>query len=173
MYISPNKINFITYTRLKTASLNELKRELLASDKNKLLEIVLRLVRYKKENKELVSYLLYEADDEQEYAQSIKQILEQEFDSLATDNVYYLKKSLRRILRFLNRQIRYSGLPLTELELRLHFCLLMKKHKVPISRNTILGNLYHQQMKRIEKLVSQMPEDLHADYERDLSLARG
>ena len=49
---------------MTTASLAELKRALRNVPLGDLPDLCIRLARYKKENKELLSYLLFEADDE-------------------------------------------------------------------------------------------------------------
>ena len=81
----------------------------------------MRLAKYKLENKELLTYLLFEAHDESAYISMIKAEIDQYFDALPKGNVYYIKKSLRKILRITNRQVKYSGQPTTEVELRLYF----------------------------------------------------
>ena len=57
---------------MKTATLSELKTELTSLKSAELLALCMRLAKYKKENKELFTYLLFEANDEQGYVESIK-----------------------------------------------------------------------------------------------------
>ena len=47
---------------MDTASISVVKKELKNLDNEKLIELCLRLAKHKKENKELLSYLLFEAD---------------------------------------------------------------------------------------------------------------
>ena len=155
---------------LNTASIKEIKSELQALDADVLQAICLRLAKYKKENKELMNYLLFEANDEQSYIDRLKEEIEIQFGDLPTGNVYYIKKNLRKILRFVNRQIKYSAIKKTELEVRIYFCTQVKKAKVPLRSNIVLNNLYQQQIKKINALLGAFPEDLQADYERELSI---
>jgi hypothetical protein len=155
---------------LNTASIKEIKSELQALDADVLQSICLRLAKYKKENKELMNYLLFEANDEQSYIDRLKEEIETQFGDLPTGNVYYIKKNLRKILRFVNRQIKYSAIKKTELEVRIYFCTQVKKAKVPLRSNVVLNNLYQQQIKKINALLGALPEDLQADYERELSI---
>ena len=46
---------------MKAATLNELRKELQALSSKELVEICLRLAKYKKESKELLTYLIFEA----------------------------------------------------------------------------------------------------------------
>jgi hypothetical protein len=48
---------------MKTATIQEIKQELLALPHNELVELMLKLARSKKENKELLTFLLFEAHD--------------------------------------------------------------------------------------------------------------
>ena len=52
---------------MKTASISELKQELQYRSEKEIMELCLRLARFKKENKELLTYLLFEAQDEEAY----------------------------------------------------------------------------------------------------------
>ena len=153
---------------MKAATINEIKRELGTQESDKLAELCLRLAKYKKDNKEMLTYLLLEADDESTYIESVKQEIEDQFHAIPNPNLYYVKKSLRKILRMANKQIRYSGLSQTEVEIRIHFCMSLKKSSIPFGKSPVIGNLYQQQLKRIKKALSMLPEDLQYDYQRDL-----
>ena len=153
---------------MTNASIQEIKKELKTLDADTLLEACMRLAKYKKENKELLNYLLFEAHNEQAYIESVKEEIREMFTTMPAGNVYYMKKSLRKILRFANRQIKYSGIKQTELEVRIFFCARMKEAAVPRKEGTVLFNLYHQQVKKIESTLIKLPEDLQADYDREL-----
>ncbi|MBL7857351.1 MAG: hypothetical protein JNM57_06660 [Cyclobacteriaceae bacterium] len=153
---------------MKAATVQEIKKELSFLETEKIQDLCLRLVKYKKENKELLTYLLFEAHDEQGYIDGIKQELEQEFQTISNLNVYYVKKSLRRILRFVNKQIKYSGVPKTEVELRIHFCQQTREAGVPISKSQVLINLYQQQINKINQAMIKLPEDLQYDYQNEI-----
>ena len=153
---------------MTTASLQEIKKELRTLDPEKVQDLCNRLAKYKKENKELLTYLLFEAHDEQAYVENVKEELRELFKTLPTSNVYLIKKTLRKILRFANKQIKYSGIKQTELELRIFFCTKMKEAKIPRLPGTVLFNLYQQQLKKIESSFAKLPEDIQADYDREM-----
>lgn len=156
---------------MKAATVNEIKKELKTLDPDVLQELVMRLTKYKKENKELVTYLLYEAHNEQSYISAIKEDVDELFTELPSrNNLYYVKKSLRKILRFVNRQIKYSGIKQTELELRIHFCSKVIETKIPLREGTVLYNLYQQQLKKIFAIVVKLPDDLQLDYQGEIKL---
>jgi hypothetical protein len=152
------------------ASIHEIKQELKTLSKDQLVEICLRLSKYKKDNKELLNYLLFEAHNENQFVLAMKEEIDTLFQDLPKGNVYFIKKTLRKILRFVNKQIKFSGNKVTEVELRVFFCLKVLQDRVPIAKGTVLGNLYDQQITKINSLFLKLPEDLQADYERDVKL---
>jgi hypothetical protein len=136
-------------------------------DSKSLQDLCMRLAKYKLENKELLTYLLFEANDESAYISLIKAEIDQHFETLPKGNVYYIKKSLRKILRITNRQIKYSGQPATEVELRIYFCSRIISAGIPLHQSQVLTNLFEQQVKKIETVIARLPEDLQYDYHRD------
>ena len=154
---------------MKAATVNELKDELKHLPPAKLLELCTRLARFKKENKELLTYLLFEAHDEQGYIKSVQNDIDINFDELAKgNNLYLLKKSIRKILRSTNKYIRYTGSKTAEIQLLLYFCTKLKQSGIPITKSTALTKLYQQQLKKINAALPVLHEDLQHDYLREL-----
>ncbi len=153
---------------MNSASINEIRKALSSVEPKLLQALCLRLARYKKENKELLNYLLFEAEDEAGYIQAVKAEMDELFKELANKNLYLAKKVLRKILRYANRQIKYSGLPQTDLELRIYFCEKMLAQKLPLTTGTVLYNLYQQQLKKIDTVLAKLPEDEQGDYTRSI-----
>ncbi len=154
---------------MKAASLNDLKKELKNADEDTLRELCLRLGKYKKENKELLTYLLFEAEDESAYVESVKNDMDELFVEINRTNLYFAKKNLRKILRMVNKQIRYSGIKQTELDLRIHFCTAMKNSGIRFSGSQVLLNIYNGQLKKIHSALTKLPEDLQYDYVRPIA----
>jgi hypothetical protein len=139
----------------------------------KLVEVCTRLARFKKENKELLTYLLFEAHDEQAYVSGVKADVDAMFDEIRKDaNLYLVKKSLRKILRYVNKHVRFSGNKQTEVELHVHFCSALVATGIRFQKNTVLANLYKNELKKIEKALSGLHEDLQYDYRKELDALR-
>jgi hypothetical protein len=153
---------------MNTASLNEIKKEINTLDPETIARLCMRLAKYKKENKELLNYLLFEAHNEQAYLQSVKDEVDEFFTEIPAPNLYLTKKVLRKILRFVNKQIKYSGIAQTEIELRIYFCTKTNEARMPLTAGTVLFNLYQQQVKKINAVLNKLPEDIQADYQREL-----
>lgn len=93
---------------MKAATLAEIKKELKHKTDEELLIYCLSLARFKKENKELLSYLLFEASDEEGYIHSVKSEIDLQFSEINNQNYYWMKKTIRKVLRLTRKYIRYS-----------------------------------------------------------------
>jgi DNA repair protein RadC len=151
-----------------TASLSNLKKELKSKSDEELLAICLRLGRYKKENKELIHYLLLEAHDDAAYVEQIKADIAEGFETINDSNLYYAKKGIRKVLRVANKHIKYSGNKTSEVEVLLYFVKQIRDMDIPIQNSKVLVNLYLNQIKKIEKALSTLHEDLQYDYNLEL-----
>jgi len=155
---------------MKAASLNELKIELKTLPPAQLLDMCLHLAKYKKDNKELLTYLLFEANNEATYIQSVKDLMDEQFEGMNKSNTYFAKKTVRKILRTVGKYIRYSGSKETETELLIYFCKKLKGSGIPMNTSTALTNLYQRQIQKIEKALATMHEDLQYDYREEMRL---
>jgi hypothetical protein len=153
---------------MKAASLQEIKQELKERTPAQVVELCLRLGRFKKENKELLTYLLFEAADQQQYIRSVKEEMETGFDAINRSSLYIAKKSLRKILRITNKYIRYTGDKVVETELLLHYCALLQNSRIAYHKSTALVKLRQGQLKKIESAIGALHEDLQYDYRRQL-----
>ncbi|MGI0105077.1 hypothetical protein [Salinimicrobium sp. WS361] len=153
---------------MKPASAKEIRDELKHQDREELLQIVLRLSRFKKENKELLTYLLFDAQDEEEYKQKVKMEMDAEFALINRSNTYYTKKGIRKILKNVKKYSRYSGKKETEVELLIYFLQKMNDFKPSIRRNKILKRLYERQLDLAKKNMEKLHEDLQYDLNLEL-----
>lgn len=149
---------------MKAASISQLKQEMKNRSSSDLLEICLRLARFKKDNKELITYLLFELQDEQAYIKNIKEEMTQQFEDINKSNIYFAKKSIRKIVRTTNKFIRYSGQKQTEVELLIHFCKCLKDSGIPMGNSIALRNIYDRQIQKTKKTIHSLHEDLQYDY---------
>jgi hypothetical protein len=153
---------------MKPANVRLLKQALQSRPPEELIQICLRLAKFKKENKELLTYLLFEAQDEEGYIRNVRHEIDLQFEQVNTKSYYFIKKSVRKILRQVKRYIRYSQKKETEIELLLYFCSKLRAMKPSIGRNRVLSNLYARQLQLIEKTIPKLHEDLQADYTMEL-----
>jgi methionyl-tRNA synthetase len=153
---------------MKAASVKEIKTELENTPSDVLLELCLRLTKFKKENKELLTYLLFEQSNEQSYVASINNVLDELFETVNKTQLYFAKKTIRKIVRTANRYIKYSSQKTTEPDVLLHVCMRIQELGLDLKRNNALSNLYTSLIKKINKAIAAMHEEEQYDYKKML-----
>jgi len=153
---------------MKAATAKQIKDELSHRSPQELTELCLRLSRFKKENKELLTYLLFEAADEDGYVAYIKEEIDEQFVAVNKKNWYFIKKNIRKILSNVRKHIRYSQSKETDVRLRIYFCEKLKGFQPSIQRNKVLKGLYERQLDTIQTAISKLHEDLQYDYGEEL-----
>lgn len=153
---------------MKPASINEIKKALSDHSPAEISEFCLRLAKFKKENKEMLSFILFEEDNVSDFVAAVKKETDEQFLKMNTSNVYFIKKSVRKILRTINKQIRFSMSKQVEAELLIHYCNSFITYSIPIEKSRQLFTLYQNQLKRIEKSLSSLHPDLQYDMQRQL-----
>lgn len=149
---------------MKPATIATLKQQLKNHSQEELVELCLHLAKFKKENKELLSYLLFDADNEEGYIADIKFEVEKAFAELNLSNLYYAKKGIRKILRTLKKYIRFSKKKETEAALLIYFCENLKPVMDRFSRSTQLQKMFDTQLKMAENAVALLHPDLQYDF---------
>lgn len=154
---------------METASISTIKKELKNVPDEQLQNICIRLAKYKKENKELLNYLLFDSFDEPTFVESVKSEIDEQFKNLNRGSFYLAKKTLRKVLRTVQKYIKFSGKKETEIELLIYFCQKMKSSGLRIRSSRVVSNLYERQVTRINKVLSMLHEDLQFDFEEAVS----
>ena len=149
---------------MKVATISEIKQELTVTNPAILLDLCIKLAKFKKDNKELLTYLLFEAHDEATFIEQAKGEIDSQFAAINFSNIYFVKKTLRKILRTTSKFIRLTGSKQIEVELLLYFCKTLVNHDIPINKSTVLNNIYQLQLKKIAQLITTLHEDLQYDY---------
>lgn len=149
---------------MKPEKLSDIKKELAVHNVQELTEICLRLAKYKKENKELLNYLLFDSDEPLLFAEKVKGSLEEEF-RLMQKHSYYSTKSLRKILRMMNRYAKYTGNKQVEIEFSLWFCTKFLQYADLSTSHKPLQGILIRQLEKISKLLPKLHEDLQFDYQ--------
>lgn len=153
---------------MKPATITQLKKELLQRHPAELVELCMRLTKYKLENKELLNYLLFEAENEEAYISKVEDHIHELFvDIPRNQNVYYVRKSVRKILRILNKHIKFSGNKETEATLRLYFCNCMKEY-INMRHSIALTKVFEMQIVKIKAATAKLHEDLQYDFQKEL-----
>ena len=155
---------------MKAAGVKAIKDDLKLRSKEELEELCLKLSKFKKENKELITYLLFEASDENYFIKNIKEEISLGFNDVNRNSYYYVKKSIRKILRNTKKNIRYSKKKQTEIELLLFFCEKLKSFSPSIAKSIPLTRIFDREIERVKKLVQSLHEDLQYDYNLEIEM---
>ena len=141
----------------------EIKKELQQLSTPELSVLCLRLARFKKENKELLTYLLFKADDTDAFVQEYKAEMDLQFVKLSGSN-YLIVKGLRKISQEMNNHIRYTGSDEVKLELLLHFCSNYIRYVDYHSHYKPLRNVFFRSTEKVKAAIGKLHEDLQHDY---------
>ena len=156
---------------MNPASIEDIKKELKELPPKKVLELTLRLARFKKENKELLTYLLFESHDEAGYIKMLQADMDEKFASIDPPPVSKAKKEYRKILRTINRQIKYIGSKAASVELLLYFSMKLKDQEKNLHPK--LQTIFLQQLSKAEKILPLIEDDLQFDYRQKIEALRG
>lgn len=160
---------------MKAAKISELKKELAKLDHDELFDVCVRLAKFKVESKELLTYLLMKSDNEIGYADELCDEIDASFNALSVSGAGVSasgrihKKTLRKIVRWMDKSLRFSGDKETELQVRIHFCRQINEKRIRFGGCRVSANLYATQLKKIDKAIEKVHPDLQYDYNQQLS----
>lgn len=144
--------------------LKEIRSQLNDASQKELVEIILRLSKHKKENKELLTYLLDYKDSDEAYISMVQKEIKASFDSLNKYNHYVLAKGVRKILRITKKYIRYAQSKKIEVEVLLYFCSCLQTLPVKQLKTKALESILYKQLELVEKSMEKLHEDIQFDY---------
>jgi len=148
---------------IEAYGLQDIKKELQHLKSGDLTALLLRLARYKKDNKELLAYLLFLADDEQGFIEQSKYEVSMMFYILPSIP-YHATKTLRKILRYVTKLSRFSASKNVEIELLVGFCNNYLEYVDRKVSYRPMRNIFIKQIEKVAKLINKQHEDIQADY---------
>ena len=149
---------------MKPASVKDIKSELIFKSKEELIELCLSMSKHKKENKELLTYFLFERQDEVGYIKEIKNEIDTLIDAINYNTYYHATKGLRKVLRICKKYIRYSKNKETEAEVLIYFCSKVKRIAQYYEFNASVLSIYDKQLEMAQKKIEALHEDLQYDF---------
>lgn len=152
---------------MDTASIKQLKDTLSTLGREELTGLLLRMVKFKKENKELLTFLLFEAGDLDAYVYEISLEIKDEFENYRLKTAYYKRKGCRRILRMLKKYIKYAADKEVEVRLLLAYVSMVAESKTFIN-DRVIQKIAFRQLLLAEKSIVKLHEDLQYEYKLEL-----
>jgi hypothetical protein len=151
---------------ITTYGLQDIKKEIQHLPPEQLVELCLRLARYKKENKELLAYLLFEANNDQAFIENIKAEIGFMFSQLPSES-YLAAKYMRKILRLIGKYTKFMGSKTAEIELLISFCYAFLQYTERRTSYKPIRLILTRQLEKIRNLIKKLHEDLQFDYTQD------
>lgn len=150
---------------MKTASIHQLKAELLVMEPHQITEICLKLAKFKKENKEFLDYLVWGSNDSMQYVEEVKVEISEMFENIQSDrNFYYAKKSIRKILRFANRYCKYLNEKELCCELRMFFIESLIQFVQEENYQNQAQKIVQTELNKTEAMIRKLHEDYQFDF---------
>ena len=146
--------------------ISEIRQELKNLTASELAQVVLKLARFRKENKEMLSFLLFGEHDLPGYVEEARSEMEAGMYDVYPDAPYQAKKTIRKVLRLLNKRIQISGSKQAEAELLIRFCGLLVKSGIHRHGYPVLSNIFKTQLRKADRVVESLHEDLQYDMKR-------
>jgi hypothetical protein len=153
---------------MKIPSLAVIKRELNQRNPGELIELVLQLSKLNRDNKALVYFKLFETGNDQLYLSMVREDLEMAFQNANLNNYYTSKKSAQAIRRIMNKNLKLTKNKETMIEVITFFCEGLIEYGYLEFNYPVINNLYAVQVRKIEKLIAGLHEDLQFDYQETL-----
>lgn len=146
--------------------LQDIKKELQHLSGQQIAELCLRLARHKKENKELLAYLLFEADNNPVFLEKVKAETGFMFSQMPVRS-YEAAKYLRKLLRLLGKYIKFMASKEAEIELLLNFCAGYIQYADRKTSYKPLRLILVRQVEKIRAAIGKLHEDMQYDYTTD------
>jgi len=148
---------------ITTYGLQDIKKEIQHLSGMQVADLCLRLARYKKENKELLAYLLFEANNEAAFIEQVKAEIGFMFSQLPSQG-YLAAKSIRKILRLISKYTKFIASKPAEIDLLLSFCHNYLQYTHKLTSHKPIRLILVRTLEKIRTLVAKLHEDLQFDY---------
>lgn len=152
---------------METPKLNTLKKELQQLSAPELVTHLTRIAKFKTENKELLNFLLFYQENTDDYANEIKNIIKESFEELNYSD-YTKIKQIRKLVRIINKHLKFMADKKQEAELLLFFCNQFIDKNIYRTKLKALNTIFIRQFSRISKCIDKLESDFQFDYNREL-----
>jgi hypothetical protein len=147
--------------------LSDLKKELLELSKPELIQLCLRVAKLKRENKELLAYLIFDSEDPLFYAQKLKPEIKEVFEQ-PFQHAYYLTKSIRKAMRLITKYYRFTSNKQGETELLIYLVEEFYLSWRNDYRYQALGKVIYRCLEKAQSNLKKIDEDFRADFENPI-----
>ncbi|MEX2566640.1 MAG: hypothetical protein WD431_11905 [Cyclobacteriaceae bacterium] len=154
---------------MQLPSLAEIKKELKTLDDKQLIEVIIDLSKFTRDNKAYLYFRLFEKENHRLFIEMVEEELEGQFQNANTKNYFVAKKSAQAIRRKLNKNLKLTKDKTAQIELIAYFCQQIRANGYLGFHHPVIKNLYQAQIRKMEKLIAGLHEDLQYDYREMIS----
>lgn len=149
---------------MEIPSLAELKKDLSYLSEKELITLITDLAKFSRENKAFLYFKLNERDQPGLFVDSVKEELEEAFQTANTKNYHLGKKAAQTIRRKLNKALKLNKNKADQVELIIYYCEELKKYGYLKFKHPVITNLFQVQVGKAKKLIAGLHEDLQSDF---------
>ena len=153
---------------MQIPSLAQIKKELSFLSEKELLDLIVDLSKFSRDNKAYLYFKLNEKEHPGLFVEMVEEELSLEFQNSRSDHYYYAKKSAQKIRRKMNKLLKLSKVKTDQIEIILFFCEQLTENGFLDHQHVVLDNMYQIQIKKAIRLISGLHEDLQFDYAEKL-----
>lgn len=150
---------------MEIPSLAELKKDLSYLSEKELINLITDLAKFSRDNKAFLYFKLNERDQPNLFVDSVKEELDEAFQTANTKNYHLGKKAAQAIRRKLNKALKLNKNKADQVELILYFCEELKKYGYLKFKHPVINNLFQVQLGKAKKLIFTLHEDLQSDFD--------
>ena len=148
-------------------SIASIRKELKNLEREELVLVCLRLARYKKDNKELVSFLVFQRNEE-EFILEVKTEIHFEFTGLKLLSAFQQKKILQKSIRKINKYSKFCLSKTFDLVMFMFICQSLRDSGISLYSHTFAGTIYKKILLKASKIHSTLHEEIQGDFNEDL-----
>ena len=149
--------------------LQDIKKEITHLSAQQMAELCLRLARHKKENKELLAYLLFDAQDNAAFIEKVKAEIGFMFSQLPIQS-YAAAKYLRKVLRLIGKYVKFMADKQAEIALLINFCENYLQYADKRTGYKPLKQILTKQIEKINAAIKKLHPDVQADHTGEFDL---
>lgn len=154
------------FMAMEIAGLADIRKELIHQSPDELVELVLRLARFRQDNKALAGYWLFDRQNPTEFLRQVHQALDHGFDELNFSTGYWVKKGLRKWQRQVNLYGRICGEAWMQADMQSYYVWVCLRAQKRLSDPNYLAPLLASAEKKRVTLVKKLDDDVQHDIQR-------
>jgi hypothetical protein len=154
---------------MQLPSLAQIKKELKTLDEMELIDVIVDLSKFTRDNKAYLYFRLFEKDNPRLFIEMVEGELEWQFQNANIKNYFTAKKSAQAIRRKLNKNLKLTKDKTAQIELIAFFCEKISAYGYLKYHHPVIENLYQAQIRKMENLTAGLHEDLQYDYREMIS----